>query len=74
MTSNQFDLSFTTDKIIQHKREQDFGLCSVLKILNDVIKYYTFITYILQLLVHALQCSFFVINFYHIRFFLTTIT
>ena len=34
MISNQFDLLFTTDKIIQHKREQDFGLCGVLKILN----------------------------------------
>ena len=41
MISNQFDSLFTIDKIIQHKREQDFGLCGVLKILNGPLLYIT---------------------------------
>jgi len=57
MISNQFDSLFTIDKIIQHKREQDFGLCGVLKILNGYNKI-LYLYYILQLLVHALRTVF----------------
>ena len=69
MISNQFDFLFTTDKLIQHKREQDFGLCGVLKILNGRDKILYLYNIYITVIGACTTVLLFFINFYHIRFF-----